>query len=179
MAISAGAVVLVIDSMLPSVYLSVVPDFAEQPRVVVTTMTKYFAYEVDTKPIRLPDIGEINTDGVPLQPFECTVEFLKISKTPVEDSSKLDYTMAWFHAAVRPIDGPMAGKEIEIRYRAHLDIGGGDMDRSKENSCRYKEVGLSLPVYSKQKGCSMKLAGLRRHRARLTHPILLWPVVAS
>ena len=108
-----------INDSLPSIYLTVVPDWAVQPRVVVvTSLTKYFWKETTNAPRKLPAQGATNADGVPFQPFDATVEFVKISKTPVEDSSKLDYVQALFHAAVKVVDGPMAGKEIGIRYPA-------------------------------------------------------------
>ena len=62
-----------------------VPDYAEQPRVVVvTSLTKYFWKETTAKPRRMPAKGEMNADGIPTQPFETTVEFLKISQTPLK-----------------------------------------------------------------------------------------------
>ena len=108
-----------IESSLAPVYLTVVPDFAEQPRVVVVTvLTKYFWKPATAKPRRMPKIGETDANGIPTQPFECEVEITAISQTPVEDPRQLDYDTAFFHAAARAIDGPLAGQEIGIRYPA-------------------------------------------------------------
>ena len=66
----------------------------------------------------MPKVGETDANGIPTQPFECTVEILKISQTPVDDPRQLDYDTALFHAAVQAIDGPLAGQELGIRYTA-------------------------------------------------------------
>ena len=108
-----------ISHSLPEIYLDVVPDFATQPRVVVaTTMTKYFWKPIESGPKALPELGAMTDEGIPKARFDCTVELLKISKRPAEDHTQLDYQNALFHAAAKVLDGPLAGREIGIRYTA-------------------------------------------------------------
>ncbi len=107
-------------SMNP-IYLDVVPDYAVQPRVVVVTcLVKYFWDQDVPTPQELPELGAVNDEGIPVEPFDVTVELLKISKTPADDPKALDYDQALFHSAAKIIDGPdvLKGKEIGLRYSA-------------------------------------------------------------
>ena len=108
-----------ISHSLPEIYLDIVPDYATQPRVVVaTTLTKYFWKPIESGPKAMPKVGEMNDEGIPKTRFECNVKITKISKRPTEDHTQLDYQFALFHAAATMLDGPLAGKEIGLRYTA-------------------------------------------------------------
>ncbi len=107
-------------SSLAPIYLEVVPDFAEQPRVVViTTLTKYFWGDEVSKPRAMPPRGAVNKDGIPKDRFACTIEFTALSTRPTDDANALDYDHAFINHAAKIVDGPetMIGKEISLRLK--------------------------------------------------------------
>ena len=140
---------------LADIYLDIVPDYATQPRVVVaTTLTKYFWYPIDKGPRVMPEVGARNDEGIPKTRFNCTVEITKISKRPTEDHTKLDYTNALFHAAAKMVDGPLAGKEIGLRYTALSKRGWSNAHNVHEVGKQFKLRLFHWDTYVKGKGRS-------------------------
>jgi len=105
---------------LSEIYLSVVPDYSTQPRVVVvTTLAKYFWKDSVAAPRKMPELGATNDEGIPKARFDCVIEFTALSERPTEDADELDYKHAFFHHAAKVVDGPesMIGKEIGLRFK--------------------------------------------------------------
>ena len=117
---------------LPEIYLDVVPDTADQPRVVVASfLPKYLWVGVDPKsgkpkkskytPKPLPAFAGATTasnksSDVATGPFEGRVKITKISQKPTNDPSTLDYDEALMHVAAEVVSGPLKGQEIGLRY---------------------------------------------------------------
>jgi len=124
----------------PNIYREVVPDDAEQPRVVVLScLVKYFW---DTsgkyKPRKLPPLAGVsarNLNGVtpaaapvagpsssakPMARIDrATIRITGISQP--KDPDSVDYDEALLHASAQIVDGPMKGQEIGVRYWAMKD----------------------------------------------------------
>ncbi len=125
----------------PNIYREVVPDNAEQPRVVVLScLVKYFWAAPDKyKPRKLPPIAGMsarNLNGVtpsavpvasssngPAKPLgvlpKVTIRITGISQP--KDPATVDYDEALLHASALIMDGPMKGAEIGVRYWAMKD----------------------------------------------------------
>jgi len=125
----------------PNIYREVVPDDAEQPRVVVLScLVKYFWDKPDKyTPRKLPPISGLtarNLNGVtpaavpagapstgaakPLATLpKVTIRITGISRP--KDPATVDYDEALLHASALVMDGPMKGSEIGVRYWAMKD----------------------------------------------------------
>ncbi len=105
---------------LAPIYMQVVPDYAQQPRVVVvTTLNKYFLKDSVSAPRAMPERNATDSHGIPQTRFDCTIEFTALSERPTTDAASLDYDHAWFHHAAKIVEGPesMMGREIGVRIK--------------------------------------------------------------
>ena len=114
-------------------YGEVVSDKDIQPRVVVVcTLMKYYWYKGYDKKTGKPIAAKDGTR--PMPPYKqagsaaeaaptqlagdisCKVRITAVSDKPAEDPNKLDYDEALMHVSAVAVDGPLAGKEIGLRY---------------------------------------------------------------